>query len=124
MKDNTMYDTAILPDLNLEDEKMPPVKLKDIQENDAAFTMLVNLINSRDRIYSDVCRERDRLKEENTKLVEESKNRKTSTILITVANIITSIGVGFLINNLPAAIVGMAAGITMNAVGLWLSFRR
>ena len=121
--------TASFPAIGI-NKKPPSVNYKDIRENEAAFNMLLNQVQETDRLYSMKVRELEEkngeinsLKQEINTLNKKSSERKNSVIFLSIAEIITSIGVGGLFTSTPLPFV-LCAGIIMTALSLYLNFKK
>ncbi len=117
--------TATLPHIGIEEEKIPKTDPLKIKENDAAFSMLLNTLKTSSDAYEEAQIKIKMLENENRILDKKSSERKNSVIILSIAEIITSIGIGGLFTSIPwpFAFV-LSAGIIMTILSLYLNFKK
>ena len=83
-----IYDTAVLPPIDIKDE-IPSPTIEDIQKNDTAFLMLLKMIQSRDEYYQQA-------KEDVEYYRQKSEDRRIAVILSMIAELLLALGTGAL----------------------------
>lgn len=116
--------TAALPHIGIDEEKIPKVDLSKIKDNSEAYIMLLNTLKTSSDAYEAARTKIAELERENRKLEKRSEARKSSVIILTVAEVITSIGCsGLYADNPIPAIFVIVAGFLMTVLSLWLNFK-
>lgn len=108
--------TALMSSLGIEVNDIPKVDISKIPQEAQAYNMLMNQFKSLDFEYQKA-----------VSVIEEirfqSENRKTATIVITIAEIITGIGVGNIPSSMFVGLSTLFAGLLMTGLGLFLTFK-
>lgn len=123
-EDNSKYDTGPLPRW-IDTDAILEQKIEDIRENDTAFAMFINHIRERENFYQKAMETAAKANKKLSETEIKAKDRKLAVIIMTSAEIITSIGVGGLFTKYaPGFAVVVLVGIMMTALSLYLNFRK
>lgn len=117
--------TAELEHIGIEKDKMPDIDLMKIKENEEAFKLLLHA-------YKTSSRECDRLNAENKELKNEiihlkigNVEKKNAVVTLTIAEIITSIGLGGIFSShILMSVLMILCGLSLTAYSLYLNFKK
>lgn len=117
------YETSALPDW-IDSSDIPVQKIEDIRQNNTAFMMFINQVRDRDALYQKAMRSASDAKQKIAKLERKASDRKIAVIIMTVAEIIMSIGVSGLFTDYAHIFwIVLAGGVLLTAVSLYLNFK-
>lgn len=117
--------TAELPHIGIDSEDIPKVDLKKIRNNEEAFIRLLNSMKASSSAYEQANAKNIELNNKIKELELKNSDRKNSVIIMTVAEIITSIGVGGMFTEYAMAFLFVVlAGILMTILSLYLNFKK
>lgn len=106
-----------LTSLGIEPDEIPGVDVNEIINEKQAYNMLLNQFKALDE-------------ENNNNLIKinqlehKMEDRKNSTIMMTIGNIVIASGMAFITTLHPSSIVTLLAGILITFYALYLSFRK
>ena len=117
--------TAELEHIGIEKDKIPDIDLMKIKENEEAFKLLLHA-------YKTSGRECDRLNTENKELKNEiihlkigNAEKKNAVVTLTIAEIITSIGLGGIFSShILMSVLMILCGLSLTAYSLYLNFKK
>ena len=117
--------TAELEDIGIKEEDIPDIDLMKIKENEEAFKLLLHA-------YKTSSKECDRLNLENGKLRKEIENlkignseKKNAVVTLTIAEIITSIGLGGIFSShILMSVLMILCGLGLTTYSLYLNFKK
>lgn len=125
MNKHDMSITTTLPNLGINGNEIPQTDFSKIKDNEEAFSMLMNAMKA-----SSEALEKARIKiteQEKEIHILDKKNleRKDSVIILSLAQIITSLGASGLFTNNPTPFFFvLAAGVSMTILSLFLNFKK
>ncbi len=121
---DTKYDTGPLPPF-IDTTTIAEQNIEDIRENDVAFSMFINQLRESESFYQKAMDTAAKAKEKLREVEHKSKDRKLAVIIMTVAEIITSIGVGGIFTEQATGFnYVVLAGLIMTAISLYINFRK
>ncbi|MBQ7133616.1 MAG: hypothetical protein IJO20_03880 [Ruminococcus sp.] len=117
--------TAKLPHIGLDPDEIPKVDLEKIRNSEEAYLMLLNSMKISSNAYQDASTKVTELNEKIIQLEKKNSDRLNSVIIMTVAEIITSIGVGGMFTEYATGFIFVIfAGLIMTALSLYLNFKK
>lgn len=113
-----LFTTSVLPDLGIDADNIPVPSYEDIRRNKAAYLLFLHKVKEQGIVYQNAMRAVAQYK-------RKSKDRLLSVVLLTISEIITSIGISGLFTSEPLIFAYMlAAGIILTSLSLYLNFRK
>ena len=113
-----LFDTSVLPPLDIEKE-IPSPTIEEIQKNDTAYLMLLKMVQSRDLYYQ-------KAKKEVEYYRQKSEDRRIAVVLSMVGEFLLALGTGSLFADfklLVIAIILIFGGIILSIFSLYFGFR-
>lgn len=121
---DTKYDTGPLPPV-IDTTSIGDLNIEDIRNNDIAFAMFVNRLRESENFYQKAMKAAAKAQAELKEVEQKSKDRKTAVILMTVAEIITSIGIGGMFTDYESIfMIVVFFGLIATAISLYFNFRK
>lgn len=121
---NKLEITAELPHIGLDPNDIPKVNFEKIRKNEEAFVMLLNSMKASSNAYQEASVKVTELNERIIQLEKKNLDRFTSVIIMTIAEIITSIGVGGMFTKYAVGFIFVVlAGLIMTTLSLYLNFK-
>lgn len=122
---NKLEITAELPHIGVVPDDIPKVDLEKIRKNEEAFFMLLNSMKASSAAYQESNAKVIELNEKISQLEKKNSDRLNAIIIMTIAEIITSIGVGGMFTEYAIGFIFVVvAGIIMTALSLYLNFKK
>ena len=122
---NKLEITAELPHIGIDPDVIPNVDFEKIRKNEEAFIMLLNSMKASSSAYQESNAKVAELNEKIIQLEKKNSDRLNSVIIMTIAEIITSIGVGGMFTEYATGFMFIVlAGLIMTALSLYLNFKK
>ena len=113
-----LYTTAVNLDLGLDVDKIPTPDYEEIRKNKAAYALFLRKVREQEIAYQNAMRVIASAK-------RKANDRKIAVIILTIAEIITAIGISGLFTNDPVIFVFvLLVGIIMTGLSLYLNFKK
>ena len=117
--------TAALPHIGIDVADIPKTNPMKIKDNEEAYAMLLNTLKTSTEAYE---KSRGKILELEVQIRDlelKSTQRKCAIIIMTIAEIIISIGVGGLFTDYAVmSYFVIAAGVIMTILSLYLNFKK
>ncbi len=97
--------------------KIHSVDIEKIPQEKQAFNMLLNQFKALDEEHRETLAELNNIK-------RQTESRKFAAIIITIAGVITSIGISVFSDSVFAGSATFAAGVIMTALGLYMTYKK
>lgn len=108
---------GVLCDFGIDINKICDVDIEKIPQEKQAFNMLLNQFKALDEEHRETLAELNSIK-------RQTESRKFAAIIITIAGIITSIGISVYSDSVFAGSATFAAGVIMTALGLYMTYKK
>ncbi len=117
--------TSELEHIGIEKEDVPDIDIMKIKDNEEAYKLLLNLYKTSSKECDRLMLENGNLKKEIERLKIGNTEKRNSVIALTIAELITSIGVGgiFTSHVIMSALV-IICGLSLTAFALCLNFKK
>lgn len=121
---DTKYDTGPLPPY-IDTTPITEQKIEDIRKSDVAFAMFINQLRERENFYQKAMETAAKAKEQLSEAELKSKDRRLAVIIMTIAEIITSIGVGGIFTRYAVGFIFVVlSGLILTTLSLYLNFKK
>ena len=122
--EGNIYDTGPLP-YWINTDAISEQEIEDIRKSDTAFAMFINQIRERENLYQRAMHTAAKATKKLSKIEGKLKDRKLAVIIMTIAEIIISIGVGGMFTRYAIGFVFVVlVGIIMTILSLYINFRK
>lgn len=108
---------GVLFDCGIDINKICDVDIEKIPQEKQAFNMLLNQFKALDEEHRETLSELNNIK-------RQTESRKFAAIIITIAGIITSIGISVFSDSIFAGSATFCAGVIMTALGLYMTYKK
>ncbi len=117
--------TAELPHIGIDSKKIPEVDPMKVRDNEESYIMLLNTMKTSSEAYQKATVKIERLNNRIKQLEIKNTEHKSSVIIMSIAEIVTAIGVGGIYTEyFKMSIVVIFLGIVLTILALYFNFKK